>query len=198
MHNSFMADSYNGYECWWWHYTKDYLIKYFEAGQSYCQELWRVDILLYVQANMHSSWMLTRDIRLLSQRKRTVYLLLVIPVAWISAFVPVLGAPIPIGGTGDTCTCLRLLYRKGAPSLGNFIFDYRKWVCVHFAPEGDITFIIWDSEQTFIFQGCLLYPYSWKDNLEHRESVPLSHKMYRNMRDPWRTVSQKLYNPVIV
>lgn len=58
-----------------------------------------------------------------SKTKRTVYLFRAIAVACISAFVPVLGAPVPHreaqGGIGDTYTRHGLYYRTEALSLGN-------------------------------------------------------------------------------
>lgn len=90
---SFMA-AYSELECRWWHYTKDYLIKYYRVGQPSSWELQRVEILPYVQANMHSSLMLAGDTMILGQRQRMVHLFPAIAIAQISAFMLIQGAPV--------------------------------------------------------------------------------------------------------
>lgn len=93
-------------------------------GQSCCQELWRVEILLKVQVNKHSSWTRTKDTKLLGPRQRTIYLFIAIAVAWMSISI-CSSSRSPNshrtrqGSVGDAYICCGLYYRKGALSLGN-------------------------------------------------------------------------------
>lgn len=50
-----------------------------------------------------------------------------------------------------------------------------------------------------IFQSCLLSKYSWKDSLEQKLTMPLLRGcMYRNVKDPWRIVTQKSWGIALV
>lgn len=143
--------------------------------------------------------MLAKDTRLLNQRQGT-WLLTAI-VARVSAFIPVVKSQSPgmvWKGPHDTCT--HHGSQDGSPELRVpklFLMDSK-------SVNDGIIFIVLDSKQTCplfwgnavsVFHSCP--PHILEKIVQKKGSHASAPKMCRNMRNPWKMISQHLNHKIV-